>query len=572
MPHDLGQGLNQSGLVRPGESPAPAMRQLTSDLHTQLGTQVPPGLEAGTASLPELSANLRQAITSLQERTGLPQTGNLDRDTLGELARRGLVNAERVPATSTENAQKAPPPVRTAKDVYDRQPEQDAAARGRREPTNVEGLRSREPRPAREVKVARAGLDAATAREAQQTQQTRQAQQAQQAQHTQQAQQDKDVKLSLAAGLLRRELGAGSLTGGGSSGAAPGEAEHAAEAAARSSVAGSSSQGAPADPATRRAPPPREIVPEQAPPRTETTRLERVVPRRGLDNTSASTAHSERRSPVESTPRADVQARPAPSAPATRAPLNTAAPMAASTTAASTEQARSAATLGTQDPSGRGIADPRASSPAAQGVGETPGEGAGRTDQLGLALASTVRESSGSDGAGAHEEPDATERDTGNSKSGDERFGDEERGHASGDDGTEEGPGYYRIADLSEQIDEALYTIVREPGQANQATSYCWDVTLFRPGVYGPGQPAPVIFHLVVDTADAFDPVWQRARAELARHLERLQPDHEPPSEEDFMNALRRARVADAAELEERRSAFDGSPTEPIPITDKIQR
>jgi hypothetical protein len=557
VPRDLQQGLTTAGLLKPGEPPAPALRQLVGDLHSKLGTP-PPAVPAST--MPELATQLRQAITTLQERSGLPQTGKLDQDTLGELARRGLVSSERPssaatevprPVATAEAPRQATPPASRPRDVYDRQAEPERSARGRRETTLSEGVRPREPRSTREVKVSRAGLDDRAAQE---------------------TQRDRDVKLSLSASLLGRELGTRGQSPAAASGAGRSGAEQAADALRTASAR---EQAAPADPPARGAPP-REVASEP-PPRLDSTRFERperVIARRGLDNAGAATSDSARRPPVESASRSEAQARSATSTSNTlsQAQVTTSAPMATASQSATAEQARSASSLGLQDPSGRGVTPDRADPLASQGQGTTPGEGAGQTDQLGLAPGGAVREASGSDGTGAHEEPDATERDTGNSEAGDERFDDEGRGHASGDDGSGDGDGYYRVPPLSEQIQAALLTILREPERQNLATTYCWDVTLYRPDVYGPGQPAPVIFHLVVDNADAFDPVWQRAREELARHLARLEPDQPAPAEDDFLNALHRARVADGAAAENERSVFDQSPTEPVPISDKFQR
>ena len=98
---------------------------------------------------------------------------------------------------------------------------------------------------------------------------------------------------------------------------------------------------------------------------------------------------------------------------------------------------------------------------------------------------------------------------------------------------------------LAEQVRDALDTITRDSDSISAAT-YSWDVTFFRPGVYGPGQPAPEIWRLVVERATAFDKVWREACDAITIKYLYLEPDREPPTMEDFVIALRRARVRDA--------------------------
>ena len=109
---------------------------------------------------------------------------------------------------------------------------------------------------------------------------------------------------------------------------------------------------------------------------------------------------------------------------------------------------------------------------------------------------------------------------------------DEEREHAAG---------HWEVASLVEQIDEGLAAIARDD-DGDGAATYAWDFTLFRPGVYGAKQPAEKLFHLVVGKANAFDPLWERARAALNEKLDAFEPDAERVSSEDFAQALRVAR------------------------------
>ena len=74
--------------------------------------------------------------------------------------------------------------------------------------------------------------------------------------------------------------------------------------------------------------------------------------------------------------------------------------------------------------------------------------------------------------------------------------------------------------------------------------TYTWDVTFYRPGIYAPGQPAEEIWRVDASKATAFDPVWQTASDAIASKMIYMEPDSEPPTIEDFVAALKRARVA----------------------------
>lgn len=137
------------------------------------------------------------------------------------------------------------------------------------------------------------------------------------------------------------------------------------------------------------------------------------------------------------------------------------------------------------------------------------------------------------------EEPNPDDR---NAPAGDDDPEDPTRGHATLDDGSEDPEGYYEMPSLAQQLQEALETITRDDDERGQ-TTYSWDVTLYRPGIYGRRQPAEPLWHLVVERAGAFDPVWQEARRALVERMSAVEPDARPPTEDDFMLALRRARV-----------------------------
>jgi hypothetical protein len=147
------------------------------------------------------------------------------------------------------------------------------------------------------------------------------------------------------------------------------------------------------------------------------------------------------------------------------------------------------------------------------------------------------------DGQSTDPDDDGSERDTGNAPSGDEDFADRERGHAQLDDGSADGEGFYEIPPFSEQIAQALSSIARDPEVATRATTYSWDLVLYKPGVYGARQRADELIHLEVRSATPFDPVWEKARTEIGRILRRYQPGALPPSRAELEVALRRARV-----------------------------
>lgn len=160
--------------------------------------------------------------------------------------------------------------------------------------------------------------------------------------------------------------------------------------------------------------------------------------------------------------------------------------------------------------------------------GDADGEGDGEGDE-GMGAA---------DGADSQGEDDRSE----NASSGDDNLDDTERGHASlkREDADR---GHYEVPALSVQVKHALETIVRVETRSG-ATAYAWDVTFYRPGIYGAGQTAEPLWHVAVDEASAFDPVWVKAREVLSARLEQMEPAFEL-TDDMFTLALRRARVRD---------------------------
>ena len=152
---------------------------------------------------------------------------------------------------------------------------------------------------------------------------------------------------------------------------------------------------------------------------------------------------------------------------------------------------------------------------------------------------------------GAHDEgaadgdDDGTEHKQGSATSGTDDWRERARHAQMGDDDAD--VGHYEVPLVAEQLERSLTEIYVEvaPGQS-KATTYSWDVELFRPGVYGPGQAAETIFKVRVERATAFDRVWARA----AERLNTIQKNFdtargEEVSEilpEDVLAAIRQAR------------------------------
>jgi peptidoglycan hydrolase-like protein with peptidoglycan-binding domain len=206
-----------------------------------------------------------------------------------------------------------------------------------------------------------------------------------------------------------------------------------------------------------------------------------------------------------------------------------------------TDEQRRRDALSGKDPTELGILDEEADEDAIAGTGEDGQKqrrGQGGDEEGAQAEGAEDR---GSGGPGE----EGRERDRGNASSGDEDLDDERRGHASIDDGSEDAAGHYRVPSMSEQAFAALEKIVRDAALENRATTYSWDVTFYKPGVYGPGQKAQELVHLVVDKATAFDPVWSKAQANLQALVSRTDPDGQVPSLDDIIQAIRQARSRD---------------------------
>jgi peptidoglycan hydrolase-like protein with peptidoglycan-binding domain len=160
-----------------------------------------------------------------------------------------------------------------------------------------------------------------------------------------------------------------------------------------------------------------------------------------------------------------------------------------------------------------------------------------------VTLATLAQAGEARDGSAIDDDPEGRNDGEGNAPAGDDDSDDADRGHAQHKEGGHD-EGFYEIPPLAEQIRAALDEIARDEKQSGPQT-YSWDVTFFRPGTYGRRQPAEALWHLVVTEASPFDAVWDEAREKLEERLAVVEPDAEPPSEQDFTLALRRARFRD---------------------------
>ncbi|MBA3765241.1 MAG: hypothetical protein H0X05_07000, partial [Actinobacteria bacterium] len=94
-------------------------------------------------------------------------------------------------------------------------------------------------------------------------------------------------------------------------------------------------------------------------------------------------------------------------------------------------------------------------------------------------------------------------------------------------------------ASIAEQLRPAFDAIVKHDA-GPKATTYSWDVSLYRPGTPVSGEP---VLHVVVDRAAPFDPAWAKAVEAIARKQVELEPSRKPISLMDVQFALKRARV-----------------------------
>ena len=251
--------------------------------------------------------------------------------------------------------------------------------------------------------------------------------------------------------------------------------------------------------------------------------------RRALTETSKHVADREmNRDPLR--PQASTQQQTTSADVAARAPVTSSSDAVASARLDTVVAQQAATERGVQE----GTGDPQAT----QGHGEVAGIGAGQKGAGGVS-------GGGSEGHGpgarAVDGPPGEETAVGNAEAGDDDFNDDGRGNANMQ-GDQEGGEFWQVPPLSLQVHAALEAIVRDDDGSGPVT-YTWDVTFMQPGTYAAGQPAPELWHVAVKQATAFDPVWQQAADAVSSRMLYGEPDADPPTIDDFIMALRRARV-----------------------------
>ncbi len=199
------------------------------------------------------------------------------------------------------------------------------------------------------------------------------------------------------------------------------------------------------------------------------------------------------------------------------------------------EQARSDADAAQQDAFMRGLAEGERDATAGRGA-----EGEGKARKKGKGGHGDATDGEGDGGVDVGDE-DGTEVDGGNAPAGDDDLDDGDRGHAQLKR-EEADVGHYAIAPLSEQLKPPRAQIERDDDGRGPVT-YRWDVTFYKPGVYGPHQPAEPLWHIGVEKVTAFDEVWKQAADALGSRMGEMEPEVAPPSFLDFERALRRARA-----------------------------
>jgi hypothetical protein len=212
----------------------------------------------------------------------------------------------------------------------------------------------------------------------------------------------------------------------------------------------------------------------------------------------------------------------------------------AASSANTDDTARTQAMLAQQEATERGAVSGNIDAQAGRGDdgGNAGGQGTmgggGSTQQAGEGQAGVVDQG----------DPGGDSNDVGNSHAGDDDDKDERRGRANQDELEQMEDGAWRCAPLSAQVERLLLTIGRNHDEGHGAATYTWDVELLRPGIYGRQQPAPVLFHLAVQRATAFDDVWHEAIEAINAKLRAYEPDARELTWGDVSAMLRRARYS----------------------------
>ena len=264
-------------------------------------------------------------------------------------------------------------------------------------------------------------------------------------------------------------------------------------------------------------------------------------------NTAAPTKTSTTSSASASTARAvkETTSTTTGSGAATSAATTRASPVASPE--AAREQARLESLLAQAAATERGVQTMTGTPDAVIGHGELAGSSTGISGSGG---SHGGADSDGDDAAAIIDDRAAgDESSTGNHHGGDDDHDNTDRGDAVAagkdddiDADTDVVPdGHHKVPKLSVQVAAALVDIERLDDEV--PVHYSWDVTLYRPGVYSDGQPAEAVWHLVVQRAHAFDPVWAQASMAIAMRLLAIEPEAEPPTLDELLGALRQARV-----------------------------
>lgn len=191
----------------------------------------------------------------------------------------------------------------------------------------------------------------------------------------------------------------------------------------------------------------------------------------------------------------------------------------------------------------RGVTEGTGDPLSTKGRGDVAGKGAGLSGKGGEG--GGVGDALGA-GAMALDGPEGNESAVGNSKAGDDKFADPKKGHASiGDDEEVWEEGHYRVDKLAKQVALALDEIARD-GDGPPPT-YGWNVTLYEPGVYSARQPAQPMWHMRIERATAFDERWTEAVNKISMLMLLHEPESDPPTLDDVVEVLRRARYAPAS-------------------------
>jgi hypothetical protein len=212
----------------------------------------------------------------------------------------------------------------------------------------------------------------------------------------------------------------------------------------------------------------------------------------------------------------------------------------ASTSAALRDQGVQAPVVGKSAPEGM-IANQKSAGPR-KGIPEESKKGRGKHDSEGQGEEPDPdSDADGNDLGEMRDIETAHEDDWGNSPAGEEGDPLSEEGHATLDAESDAEVGYYEVASLRTQYTESLEKI-QASRVKNGPVRYSWDVTFYKPGVYGAYQPAEPLWHIGIQDVSPFAEIWAEARQALVDKFSTFR-ETEVPIQRDFERALRRARM-----------------------------